>query len=120
MKNKVLEITNQNWGLMGPDDWNHTIWTIYDNCVVEIKVIYNNEEFNEEYFVKIDKKEYEDIIAKLEKSKSIEIETGGCDGDAWQYVQYKDNKIIWKKDLGYIYGIKLLEDIAQILNNLID
>ncbi len=42
-----------------------------------------------------------------------------CDGEAWKFIQYNDNKIVWQRDLGYIYGITSLEKVSNYLLNLV-
>ncbi|MBS7020388.1 MAG: hypothetical protein KH135_00745 [Firmicutes bacterium] len=55
---------------------------------------------------------------EIVKSKDIEIDA--YDGSAYEIIQYDNGNEIWKRNMGYIYGIKSLEEISMILNNLIE
>lgn len=125
MKEIKLKVIHQNWSLMGMGEWNNTEWNIYNDLSVEIKVKYNPidiEEFDDtvtaEMKISIDK--YNEIVKQLELSKKEEIFVDGCDGDAWEFIQYNDNSEIWKRELGYIYGIKSLEKVGKILEKLVE
>ena len=41
-----------------------------------------------------------------------------CDGDAWEFIQYDNGKEIWKRDIGHIYEIQPLEELAKILRDI--
>ena len=121
MKDLVLYVKHSNWGMMGPGDWNNTEWKIYRDLTVGIKITYNfskGEEKIEEYNFNLKSKDYESILQELEFAKENEVKVDGCDGSAWEYVQYEDSKEVWKREIGYIYGIKSLENIAKILEKL--
>ena len=120
MKEIKLKVIHQNWGLMGMGDWNNTEWNIYNDLSVEIKIKYNPldiEGFNDTVTaeMKISIYQYNEIVRQLNLSKKEEWFVDGCDGDAWKFIQYEDNKEVWKRELGYIYGIESLEKIARIL-----
>ena len=120
MKEIKLKVIHQNWGLMGMGDWNNTEWNIYNDLSVEIKIKYNPldiEGFNDTVTaeMKISIYQYNEIVRQLNLSKKEEWFVDGCDGDAWELIQYEDNKEVWKRELGYIYGIESLEKIARIL-----
>lgn len=121
MKSIILRITHCNWSLMGPGDWNNTEWIIYDDFTVEVAEKYNELDINDfsssmKYMFKLTDKQYEMILKNIESAKSDTTIVDGCDGDAWEYIQFENNKEIWKRELGYIYGIKSLENIEKILN----
>jgi len=119
MKEMVFKITNVNWGLRGPDSWNNVEWNIYNDLSVEIKVSYNNIEKNKLITSKLSKKDYNTIIENVELSKDNYIKVDACDGSAWEIIEYYKDNEIWKRDLGYIYGIKPLEEVAKVLNKLV-
>lgn len=121
MKDLVLYVKHSNWGMMGPGDWNNTEWKIYSDLSVKVKVSYNfskGEEKKEEYNFNLKDKDYERILTEIETAKDNEIIVDGCDGSAWEYIQYENGNEIWKRDTGYIYGIKSFENIAKILEKL--
>lgn len=120
MKEIKLKIIHQNWGLMGMGDWNNTEWNIYNDLTVEIKVKYNPldiEGFNDTVIteIKLSIEQYNEIVRQLNLSKKDDSFVDGCDGDAWEFIQYNDNCEVWKRELGYIYGIKPLEKVAKML-----
>lgn len=119
MKEIVFKIIHVNWGLIGPDSLNNVEWNIYNDLSVEIKVSYNNIEKNKLITSKLSKKDYNTIIENVELSKDNYIKVDACDGSAWEITQYYKDNEIWKRDLGYIYGIKPLEEVAKVLNKLV-
>lgn len=122
MKNLVLKVKHSNWGMMGPGDWNNTEWNIYDDLTVDIKVLYNPKggiANNQDYSCELEENNYKTLLQKIEEAKLITDVVDACDGSAWEYTQYQNGNEVWKRDNGYIYGIKPLEEIAIILNNLI-
>lgn len=122
MKSLVLKIRHVNWGIIGPGDWNNTEWKIYNDKTVDIKISYNfidDSEENKTGNCELTTEVYEKLLNKIQLSKESDVEIKACDGDAWEIIQYENGKEIWKRDLGYIYGIKPLEEISIILNSLI-
>lgn len=119
MKEIVFKITHVNWELIGPDSLNNVEWNIYNDLSVEIKVSYNNIEKNKLITSKLNKKDYNNIIENVELSKDNCIKVDACDGSAWEIIEYYKCNEIWKRELGYIYGIKPLEEVAKVLNKLV-
>ena len=122
MKELVLKITHDNWGLVGPDSWNNVEWKVYDDLSVDIKILYNSITNGENIKIinsKLIQNDYDSIIKNVELSKENHIKVEACDGSAWEIIEYNNGKEIWKRDLGYIYGIKPLEKVAEILNKLV-
>lgn len=120
MKKLVLKVINENWGMIGPDDWNKTEWKIYDDLSVTIKIKYNQDKLNKEYKSILSLEKYKKILKNINKSKRILVRVDACDGEAWEFIQYNDSKIVWKRMMSYIYGLKHLEDIGKELNSLIN
>ena len=118
-KEIILKIRHTNWGMIGPNDWTDVIWTVYKDLTVNIEKTYNRAEQNVETADKnITKKDYNSILKNIVLAKENKDVVKACDGSAWEIVQYENNKEIWKRDLGYIYGIKPLEEISKIVMNL--
>ncbi len=124
MKNLILRISDHNWSEIGPGDWDYTQWSIFDDFSVEIREkrskTYGGE--NEDSLFSVDntyisEDTLKEILKQLEKAKSVNLEVDAYDGEAWEFIQYDGDKIIWERKLGYIYGIEPLEEIAMILNN---
>ncbi len=116
MKNKVLSIKKENWGLKAPNTWEEIKWTIYDNMTIEYSITYNktkNRQKNINY--KISKNKYKVIINEINEAKKTSKNVEAYDGEAWEFIEYDKEKEIWGKKLGYIYGITPLEKIAKII-----
>lgn len=118
MKKIILKVIHQNWGLIGPGDWENKEWKIYNDLSVEIKIIYRP---NESIILKnkISKITYNKLLKNINSSKEDKSSVNALDGSAWEFIEYNENKEIWKRDLGYIYGIEPLEKIGEILEKLI-
>ncbi len=112
----ILDIKNYNWGLIGPDSWKERQWIIYDDMSVSYNILYNSSENNEHKsnFV-LRKDEFDKIINNIKLAKNDNTKVDACDGEVWEFVEYDNGEKIWKRDLGYIYGIFPLENIVSIL-----
>lgn len=118
-KEVVLKIRHTNWGIIGPNDWIDVIWKVYNDLTVDVQKTYNRAEHNIETISKnITKKDYNSILKNIKLSKENNIVVKACDGSAWEIIQYEKGQEVWKKDLGYIYGVKSLETIAKIVMKL--
>lgn len=121
MKELVLEVKHTNWSMKKSEGWNYTEWKIYNNFEVEVKESYKisaDEENIKCYNVKISFEKYNEINKKIQKAKEEDRYVSAYDGSAWKIVQYNEGKEVWKRDSGYIYGIKPLEELSRILNGL--
>ena len=117
MKNIVLEIKNNNWGLIGPGSWKERKWIIYDDMSVCHTIIYNLTENNTNTFnFELSKDEFDSIISNLELAKNDSTNVDACDGEAWEFIEYNNGMEVWKRNKGYIYGISSLEKVIDILN----
>lgn len=122
MKEIFLKVKNQNWGMIGPNDWEQTEWVIYNDLSVELKETYNSSAQDQKYKLfscSISQENYEDIIVCLKMVKENDIKSDACDGDAWEFIQYSNGLEIWNRNLDYIYGNEQLEQITKILLGLI-
>ena len=116
MKNVILEINNHNWGLIGPESWKERKWTIYDDMSVDYTILYNSSESSANTLnLELMKDEFDSIISNIELSKKDNTKVDACDGEAWEFIQYNNGVEVWKRDLGYIYGISSLENVVNIL-----
>lgn len=112
-RNLLLKVQECNWGLRTLDEWESSTWEIYDDMSVNIKITYGDG--TDEYESSLSKNHFDKVFRNLEKAKEIDLELDGCDGTAWEFIQYQDNNEIWKFELGYIYGNSFLENIERIL-----
>lgn len=114
MKKIVLKIKHLNWAMKNSESWDNTEWIIYNDYSVEIKETYGTK-FVETRKTTITERTFKKILNCLKKTQKNDHEINGCDGDVWEYKLYSDGKIIWEREPGYIYTIKTLEKIEQIL-----
>ena len=112
-KNLIIKVIEENWGLKGPFDRESKEWRIYSNFNVEHVIKYRDLKETKEVIncYKISDNELKEILSNIELAKLNVIKVDGCDGVAWEFIQYEENKEIWKRNLGYIYGINPLEKI---------
>lgn len=121
MRELVLNVKHENWSCIGPGEWINTEWKIYQDQTADIVITYDSikEKRIKINNCKLTQANYNKLFKKIKRSKKIDIEIDGCDGCAWEITQYNNGKKIWKREMDYIYDIKPLEEIAQILNKLI-
>lgn len=120
MKELILKITDVNWGMEGPESWDKIEWKVYNDHTIDTKVLYVSEDKQKEKTYEITKDLYNDILKNIEFAKNIDTQIDACDGEAWEFIQYSNGNEIWKRELGYIYGIKSLENISNDLIKLIN
>ena len=136
----LLQAEKHNWGLIGPGDWNKTIWLIYSDRSYEKEILYNRDREELKQIIeardvhikdlrelqrcvtrkgKIREKRFSDLQAVMasEPWRDPEVNFAACDGVAWQIEEYdSEHKIIHSSgDLGYIYGQPVLEAIVAHL-----
>ena len=118
MKSVILEMRHANWGMIGPDSWKGSRFTLYDDLSVDRIDDYNSAEDNEKKSsYNITQEQYDDIKRNLDLAKKITTKVEACDGESYEFIEYKDGSIVWKRDLGYIYGIEPLESIVNSIMN---
>ena len=119
MKNIIFKLIHQNWGMTCPGMWNNTQWILYDDLCVVKQEDYNEKVSNSLHQkISITNEEFVEIKKLIEESKQYEIKVEACDGDAWEFIYYDNTKVIWKRELDYIYGIKPLEKLTKIFESL--
>lgn len=120
-KHLILFAYNENWGLIGPGDWNSATWRIFsDGSYSLVSEFLPGDE--PEDLVRRSGKMRTPSFQKLMDAISCEwdkplIESGGCDGDAWVIEQYDENGNVFRSNgsLGYIYGKEKIERIIKLL-----
>ena len=113
----VLLFEHINWGEIGPEDWANIRWEIYDNFTVKIYKTFGLEEDEiHNMNININSQTYKIINEKINLAKENDTNIEAFDGSAWKIVQFENGHEIWNRKVGYIYGIKPLEEIAEILN----
>jgi hypothetical protein len=115
----VLDISHVSWAERCMGMWESTTWKIYKDLTTEILDLYGDDEKDKKYVIKLEEHLFKRILKNIEDSKQNDKKNNACDGSAWSIIQYEDGNEIWKRECDYIYGIKPLEEIAKILNNLI-
>lgn len=120
-KEMELKIRHTNWSMIGPNDWTGTEWKIYNDLTVDIEKTYNRAENKvEKVKAKLKLEQYNELLKNIAQAKLEDTKIEAFDGDAWEIVQYNNGSEIWKRELGYIYGVKSLENVAQILGNILN
>ena len=118
MKSVILEMRHANWGMIGQDSWKGSRYTLYDDLSVDRIDDYNSTEDNEKKLsYDITQEQYDVIKKNLDLAKTIDTKVEACDGESYEFIEYKDGSVIWKRDLGYIYGIEPLENIVKAISN---
>lgn len=117
-KKLILKIVDNDWGLKTIYTWSTKTWCIYSNLSVDYEVR-NGEDKTKSYSHNINEEELKQIIKNIDLAKSDNCEVQAFDGEAWEFVQYENDNIVWERKLGYIYGIEPLETICDMLRNLV-
>jgi hypothetical protein len=118
MRDIVFKIKKENWSLIRPNDWISTEWIIYNDLLVDIKNLYNDQKSDKSNTKKkyhLTLEQYNNLVENIKLAKEENINVNACDGVAWEIIQYSNGKEIWKRNLDYIYGIKHLEKVENIL-----
>jgi len=139
-KNVIFELQSHNWGMKRPGSWDKTTWYVLDDYTVQEKVDYipsplpSSYEYSfgaepysnisdkqaEKYFDRIyslSKDEIERFNQLIDMARNNTEKVDANDGTAWKFICYKDNKVFWKRPLGYIYTIEVLEELTRLINN---
>lgn len=117
-KKLILKIVDNDWGLKTIYTWSTKTWCIYSDLSVDYEVR-NGEDKTKSYSHNINEEELKQIIKNIDLAKSDNREVQAFDGEAWEFVQYENDNIVWERKLGYIYGIEPLETICDMLRNLV-
>jgi hypothetical protein len=121
MKNISLRVKKCNWVMIGPIKWVSKEWLIYDNLDVELiketNTLNKDERITTSNYL-ISKDTYTYLMNELEKAKKEDKKVEAFDGVAVEVVSYLNGVEIYKRELGYIYGINTLENIVKVLENL--
>ena len=117
-KKLILKIVDNDWGLKTIYTWSTKTWCIYSDLSVDYEVR-NGEDKTKSYSHNINEEELKQIIKNIDLAKSDNREVQAFDGEAWEFVQYENDNIVWERKLGYIYGIESLETICDMLRNLV-
>lgn len=117
-KRIILKIVDNDWGLKTIYTWSTKTWCIYSDLSVDYEVR-NGEGKTKSYSHNINEEELKQIIKNIDLAKPDNREVQACDGEAWEFVQYENDNIVWERKLGYIYGIEPLETICDMLRNLV-
>ena len=117
-KKLMFKIEDHDWGLKTIYTWNTKIWYIYDDLSIKYEII-NGQDKVKSYSHSISEEKLKLIIQNVELSKSDNRVVDACDGEAWEFIQYEDDNVVWERKLGYIYGIDSLETVSNILLDLV-
>lgn len=115
-------ITMSNWGMIGPNSITGNEFDIYDDLSIELKVSQNDSlGINESISILhgiITKEKYNEIVNNIQDAKHINTKIDAYDGNAWSFEEYDNSNLVWKRELGYIYGIMPLIRVTDILQSI--
>lgn len=121
-KNIKFKIIMSNWGMIGPNSITGNEFNIYNDLSIELKVSQNNSLGTEKEISilhgLISQEKYQEIISNIQKAKEFNSTVEAVDGNAWSFEEYDNGNLVWKRELGYIYGITPLTEITKILNSI--
>lgn len=117
-KKLIFKIEDHDWGLKTIYTWNTKTWYIYDDLSIKYEII-NGQDKTKSYSHSISDEKLKIIIQNVELAKSDNRVIDACDGEAWEFIQYEDDNVVWERKLGYIYGIDSLETVSNILLDLV-
>lgn len=121
MSRVILKAAEHNWGLMGPGDWETSVWTIRNDRTFAAKASFRSDDGqipDKTVQGNLELSDYDNIVELINTVWSEEI-THACDGTAWEFKVYGSKGALEKhRPLGYIYGIEPFESIVDILKKL--
>lgn len=115
-ENLVLKVKHENWALLAPGNWQHTIWKIYGDLKMEVAVSNGYETKKKE--IKISQKNYDLIMELLRQSEKEDKKVEALDGSGWEIKRYQGKTKVWERKMAYIYGIRSLESLSRLLYKL--
>lgn len=118
LKKLIFKIEDHDWGLKTIYSWNTETWYVYNDLSIKYEIV-NGLEQKKVYSHNIDIDDFNELVRNIELAKFENRVVHACDGEAWEFIQYEDDNIVWKRELGYIYGIQPLVIISNILRNLV-
>ena len=116
-ENLVLKIKHDNWGEIGPNAWQDTEWKIYGDLKMEVFLTVNFGDRKKKQ-TKISQKDFDYILSLIKQSEKDDKKVEALDGSAWEIKRYQGKTLTWERKMGYIYGIKSLEALAEVLYKL--
>lgn len=109
-----LIVQHQCWAMLGPGNWDKTIWKIYTDKTMEVLCRNWGEKFTRTKTA-ISDDEYKKIFSLLKDGAKKDHKIEALDGTAWQYEQYENGKLFYERKLGHIYSIKPFEALGHLL-----
>ena len=115
--NTLLKAEHHSWGLQTNYDWRENCFELSTEGDLHIIVKYLDPVVD--CTVRISDADF-DKIRKLIPKEYINTEVVACDGEAWSFIAYDESgEVSFSRDIGYIYGITVLENIGDILESYI-
>ena len=114
---KLLKAEHHNWDLATIYDWKQDVFELSYDGKLHILVKYMDPVVDCVVYVSEDDLEkIQTLIPQINIDKRVDA----CDGSAWKFTAYDPaGKKSFQRDIGYIYGIEPLENIADILSSYI-
>lgn len=117
----LLRAIRHNWGMSTEGDWSEIEWLIYSDRSYCINIRYVLMPRDNCFKVKVGRLREKRFASLIDTMKdpwlNPSIISDGCDGEAWQFMQYSgDGKIVKTSgELGYIHGHEVLEKMITLL-----
>ena len=110
----MIEINHYNFGEITHGDWQKVTYKIYSNQTMDIITEYMKDKIIKKES-KISFEDYDKLNRLIDKAILVNVEVEAYGGDAWSFICYRNNEIYFQRGIGYIYGIKVLDDITKII-----
>lgn len=112
-----LIVQHQCWAMLGPGNWDKTIWKIYTDKTMEVLSRNWDEEFKRTRKT-ISDSEYEKILSLLAEGAKKDKKIEALDGTGWRYERFESGKLVYTREYGHIYTIKPFEVLGHFLYGL--
>lgn len=113
----ILKVRHSNCGEMNSHNWwQDTYWVVYDDHTIKAKIEYSiHEEKNKRIEKKLTSEGCERILNCIKHIKKEDEDIMALDGTEWTIKQYDDDKLIYERKPGPIYGIESFETLGYTL-----
>lgn len=115
---------NMNWGSISLSEgtWRNTEYKVYSDGSVWSKADFsavNSDSFWGKLSQPVEEQMDQEMFRQFKQILNREFENtktvNACDGEGWEMISYEQDGSEWHKISGHIYGVSVLERIAEIL-----
>ena len=116
----LLKVTEINWGMIGPGDWEKRSWKINTDGTYRLKTTYRSVDADDPDTPETEEEgalydEQLEVLNECIEEYWSDEAADACDGSAWEFKLYRDGTVVRHREPGYIYGIEPFESIAGLL-----